>query len=75
MFIKRDALLALQASSIAQVSNPLPQAYPALEAAEHLSDIARLAYERASEDSSSGFDLQRRQNTCSWKDIKVRREW
>jgi tyrosinase len=65
------AILLLQALSAVLA---LPQASEVAEASSDLESLAQQAYEQTKSDLESG-DLEKRAGTCSWQNIRIRREW
>ena len=64
------AILLLQAVSAVLA---LPQASEVAEASSDLESLAQQAYEQTKSDLESG-DLEKRAGTCSWQNIRIRRE-
>ncbi|KAK4208273.1 tyrosinase [Rhypophila decipiens] len=75
MHITKTTLLALQACIVLALPGPSPAGPHGLDAKAQLKELAKGAYEKAKEDSSLPSHLRSKEGTCSWKGIKIRREW
>lgn len=70
MHFLKSALFALQAyTALATPAKNDP------DPMSQLKDLAKQAYNKAKKDSSSPPNPKGTGNACSWKNIKIRREW
>lgn len=66
-------ILAVQAAS-AVLGSPVPEDVAPEQALDQLASLAQAAYEQAQSDFSDE-EVAKRGGTCSWTNIKIRREW